>query len=187
MKQKKPKRILFWLVLFCVGAVLGGFYIKNRIGTSKLPAYISKEVPPPAPSTGDKIPSQTASPKPPSVSSTKGKFTFFPDDKDRYVWSVKYPDGRTFKLGEDFSGDCPPAVGQAKVFATIRFKFNQQRSCKSGARKPVKVPGELMKDVSGHGSPEVISTILTGGNVYGHTSALISLTPMGPKVVRRLN
>jgi hypothetical protein len=121
------------------------------------------------------------------VSSTKGKFTFFPDDKNRYAWLVKYPDGRTFKFGEDFSGDCPPVVGRTKVFATIRFKFNQQRSCKSGARKPVQVPGELMKDVSGHGSPEVISTILTGGNVYGHTSALISLTSMGPKVVRRLN
>jgi hypothetical protein len=62
-ENEEGKKTLLWLVLFCVGAILGGLYIKNQIGTSKLPAYLSKEVSPPAPSTGDKIPSQTGKPK----------------------------------------------------------------------------------------------------------------------------
>jgi hypothetical protein len=114
-------------------------------------------------------------------------FTFFPDHRDRYAWSVKYPDGRTFNLGEEFSTDCPPVVGRSSSPATIRIELNQQRSCKSGATKPLQITAESMKDVSGDGSPEVVATITTGGNVYGHTSSLIALTPKGPKVVRRLD
>jgi len=186
VKKKKSRRTWFWLVLFCGIVILGGFYVKSRIGTSKRSAYASKAVSP-SPGTTDRIPSQTASPKPSTVSSIKGKFTFFPDHKNRYAWSVKYPDGRTFRLGDEFSSDCPPIVGRAAVPATIRFELSQQRSCKAGIRKSVQVAAESLKEVAADGSPEIIATILMGGNIYGHTSSLISLTPTGPKVVRRLD
>ncbi len=121
------------------------------------------------------------------MSSIKGKFTFFPDKRTRYAWSVKYPGRRTFKLGEEFSSDCFPTLKLATQPETIRFEFNEQRSCNSGARKPIQVDADSLKDVNADGSPEVVSAILTGGNVYGHTTSLISLTPKGPKVIRHLD
>jgi hypothetical protein len=128
-----------------------------------------------------------ASPKRQTVSSTSSNFTFFPDDKSRYAWLVKYPDGRIFKFGEEFSSDCTPTLKLAKRPETIRVEFNEQRGCNSRARKPIQVDADSLKDVNADGSPELVSAILTGGNVYGHTSFLISLTPKGPKVIRHLN
>jgi hypothetical protein len=65
--------------------------------------------------------------------------------------------------------------------------FSEQRSCEAAARKPVPVAAESLQDVNGDGFPEIVSAILAGGNVHGHTSSLITLAPKGPQVVRRLD
>lgn len=189
-REEENEKTLLWFLVIGILAVGASFYFKNEIkdqikGT-KISAYASKAVPP-FRNTSDSQPIRAANPKSPTVGSTKGKFTFFPDQKNRFAWSVKYPDGRTFKLGEQFSSDCPPVVGRATAPATVRFEFNEQRSCNPSLRKSVEVEAEFLKDVNADGSPEVIAAILTGGNVNGHTSSLISLTPKGPKVVRRLD
>jgi hypothetical protein len=185
-KKKKAKRIWLWLILICGLAGLAGFCFTHPRSVSKIFAHVSKLVSP-SPGASDRHPSQAASSKSATVNSITGKFTFFPDHRDRYAWSVKYPDGQTFNLGEEFSTDCPPVVGRSTSPATIRIELNQQRSCKSGVTKPIEIAAESMKDVSGDGSPEVVATILTGGNVDGHASSLIALTPKGPKVIRRLD
>ena len=185
MKKRKTGRRRLWIVLICVFVLMGGFYFRKQI-TSRLAPYASK-VSSALPTVGDRHPSVAASPKRQTVSSTSSNFTFFPDDKSRYAWSVKYPDGRIFKFGEEFSSDCTPTLKLAKRPETIRFEFNEQRGCNSRARKPIQVDADSLKDVNADGSPELVSAILTGGNVYGHTSFLISLTPKGPKVIRHLN
>jgi len=185
MKKKKTGRGRLWFVLICVLALLAGFYFRKQI-TSRLAAYASKARSV-LPTASDRHPSAAASPKLQTVRSINGKFTFFPDERSRYAWSVKYPDGRVFKLGEEFSSDCTPNLKLAKRPETIRFEFNEQRGCNSSARKSILVDTDSLKDVNADGSPELVSVILTGGNVYGHTSSLISLTPKGPKVIRHLD
>jgi len=184
-KKKKTGRGRLWVVLMCGLMFLGGFYFRKQI-TAKLAAYASKASAV-LPAARDTHPSDAASPKRQTASSIKDKFTFFPDEKSRYAWSVKYPDGRVFKLGEEFSSDCTPILKLAKRPETIRFEFNEQQGCNSRARKPIQVDADSLKDVNADGSPKLISAIMTGGNVYGHTSFLISLTPKGPKVIRHLD
>ena len=183
--RKKTGRGRLWIGLICVIILMGGFYFRKQI-TARLAAYAPKASSV-LPTAGDRNPSAAASPKSPAVSSIKGKFTFFPDEKSRYAWSVKYPDGRVFKLGEEFSSDCTPTLKLAKRPETTRFEFNEQRGCNSRSRRPIQVAADSLKDVNADGSPELVSAILTGGNVYGHTSSLISLTPKGPKVIRHLD
>jgi hypothetical protein len=183
MKKRKTGWGRFWIVLICALVFLGGFYFRKQI-TSRVDSYASKARSA-LPTVGDRHPSVAASPKRQTVSSTSGNFTFFPDDKSRYAWSVKYPDGRIFKFGEEFSSDCTPTLRLAKRPETIRFEFNEQRGCDSRARKPIQVDANSFNTADG--SPELISAILTGGNVYGHTSSLISLTPKGPKVIQHLD
>ena len=185
MKKKKTGRRRFWIVLICALVLLGGFYFRKQI-TARVAPYASG-VSSALPTAGDKHPPVATSPKRQAASSINDKFTFFPDEKSRYAWSVKYPDGRVFQLGEEFSSDCTPALKPAKRPETMRFEFNEQRGCNSRARKPIQVAADSLKDVNADGSPELIAAILTGGNVYGHTSFLISLTPKGPKVIRRLD
>ena len=183
MKKKKTARksTVLWIVVFCVMIGLAGFYFE-RAFKSKLSTYISQ-----ASSVITKQhetrTSHTASPKLQTVSPAKGKFTFFPDGRDRYAWSVKYPDGRVFMLGEEFSGDCTPALSNQRKVA---FEFTEQRSCNSDTRKSIQVDAESLKGANSDRSPEVIASISTGGNVYGHTASVISLTPAGPKVVKQL-
>ena len=171
------------MVSICILVLLGGFYFRKQI-TSKLVAHAPKARW--LPTASDRHPSDAASPKRQSAKSSNGKFTFFPDEKSRYAWSVKYPDGRVFKLGEEFSSDCTPTLKLGKRAETIRFEFNEQGSCNSGARKPIQVEADSLK-VNANGSPELVAAILTGGNIYGHTSSLISLTSKGPKVIRHLD
>ena len=173
------------IVLICVLVLLGGYYYRKQV-VSKLTACISKARSV-LPMVSDRHSPVSANSKRQMVSSTNGKFTFFPDEKSRYAWSVKYPDGRVFKLGEEFSSDCTPTLKLAKRPDTTRFEFNEQRGCNSRARKSIQVDADSLKDVHADGSPELVSAILTGGNVYGHTSSLISLTPRGPKVTRHLD
>lgn len=182
-KKKKTKGRILWIFLICVILLGAGFYFRRQI-RSELNAYGAK--PSPVLSTANDRRSKQSSPKPEIVGSTKGKFTFFPDDKNQYAWSVRYPDNRVFNLGDEFSSDCTPTITQAKAPETVRFEFNEQRSCDSNLRKSIQVDAGAVKDVNRDGSPEVISVIVTGGNVYGHTSSLISLTPKGPKVIRHL-
>ena len=77
-------------------AIGAGFYfrdeIKDQIRGAKIPAYASNAIPP-FRNTSDSQPIRAASPKSPTVSSTKGKFRFFPYQKNRLAWSIKYPDG----------------------------------------------------------------------------------------------
>jgi hypothetical protein len=185
MKKRKTGWGRFWIVLICGLVLLGGFYFSKQI-TSRVAPYASK-VSSALPTAGDKHQSVAASPKRQTASSTSSNFTFFPDDKSRYAWSVKYPDGRIFKFGEEFSSDCTPTLKLAKRPETTRFEFNEQRGCNSRSRRPIQVAADSLKDVNADGSPELVSAILTGGNVYGHTSSLISLTPKGPKVIRHLD
>jgi hypothetical protein len=192
--KKKTGRRFLWVVL--IGAILlgGAFYFRKEIVSRLRPSAgptrsaFSRTVN--RAGTQAKPRSAVASPSStPSRMETlpaKGRFTFFPDGRNQYAWSVKYPDGRVFKLGEEFSSDCAPSVGVAPAPATVRFEFNEQRSCDPTARKPVRVDAGSMKDVSGHGSPEVIAAIVTGGNVEGHASSLIALSPKGPRVIRRV-
>ncbi len=184
MKKRKRGKGLLWIIVICIFALLG-FYFRGQI-TSKLGKYATRARSVFA-AKSDKRASETARPKSQTVGSIKGSFTFFPDGRNPYAWSVTYPDGRVFKLGEEFSSDCSPTLGLAKAPATVRFEFNEQRSCRPGSRKPIQVDAGLLKNVSGDGSPELIAAVLTGGNVYGHASSLISLTPRGPKVVRHLD
>lgn len=186
MKQEKSKRTLLWLVLVCVLAVLAGFQFRDRINLSKIFVYAPKSLLPLG-NTSDIHPMPAATSKSQTVTPTKCKFTFLPNGSNRFAWSVTYPDGRTFKLGEEFSSDCPPIVGRAAAPATIRFEFNEQRSCNSSLRKTVQVDAASLKDVNADGSPDVIAAILTGGNVNGHATSLILLTSSGPQVVRRLD
>jgi hypothetical protein len=123
--------------------------------------------------------------RPQGPPSRKGEFTFLPVDNSQFAWSVRYPDGRVFSLGEEFSGDCDPTLRPAaSSAATVRFEFSEQRSCDPARRRAIRVDGASLKSV--HGSPLVIASVLTGGNVYGHRSSLISLTANGPKVIRQL-
>jgi hypothetical protein len=172
--------------LICVLALLGGFYFRKQIN-SRLAPYASNASSMLSPARDSQPSKAAASPKTQAVSSISGKFTFFPKEKDQYAWSVKYPDGRVFKLSEEFSGDCAPTLKLAKRPETIRIEFNEHRGCKPGSRKPIQVEAESLKDVNADGSPELVAAILTGGNINGHTSSLISLTPKGPKVIRRLD
>ena len=181
--KKKARSGRLWMVSICILVLLGGLYFRKQI-TSKLGAYAPKASG--IPTASDRHPSEAASPKRQSANSINGKFTFFPDKKRRYAWSVKYPDGRVFKLGEAFSSDCTPTLKLGKRAETIRFEFNEQRSCNSGARKSIQVEADSLK-ANADGSPELVAAILTGGNIYGHTSSLISLTPRGPKVIRHLD
>jgi hypothetical protein len=182
MKKKKRGKGLLWIILICIAALLSGFYFRRQI-TSKLGFYASKARSV-IPAAGDRHPPQAISPKPPIASSTKSTFTFSPDEKDRFAWSVKYPDGRVFKFGEEFSSDCAPRLKLAKV---PTFEFVEQRSCNAHARKPIQVDANSLRDAHGGGSPEVIASVVTGGNVNGHTVTLIALTSKGPKVVRRMD
>ena len=166
----------------CVLAILGGFYFRAQI-TSKIADYASKARSM-LPTESGRHSSDAASQKRQTASSINGKFTFFPDERSRYAWSVKYPDGRVFKFGEEFSGDCTPTLKPAKRPETIRFEFTEQRICNSGSRKTIHIEVDSLKDVNADGFPELVAAILTGGNVNGHTSSLISLTPKGPKVIR---
>lgn len=109
-----------------------------------------------------------------------------PDEKSRFGWLITYPDGRVFKFGEEFSSDCAPSLKLAKAPATAKFEFVEQRSCNFAARKSLQVDAGSLRDVNGDGSPELIASVITGGNVNGHTANLISLTPKEPKVVRRM-
>lgn len=185
MKKKKAGMGRIWLVMICIIVLLAGVYFRKQI-TSKLAAYVPKASSV-LPTVRDKHPPLPANPKHQTASSSNGKFTFLPDEKNRYAWSVKYPDGRVFKLGEEFSSDCSPTVKLGKRPETARFEFNEQRSCNSNGRKPIQVDADSLKDVNADGSPELVTAILTGGNVYGHTASLISLTPKGPKVIRHLD
>ena len=185
MKKKKTGSGRLWMALICILVLLGGFYFRKQI-TSKLAAYAPKASSV-LPTMSDRHLPVAASPKRQTASSIKGKFTFLPDEKSRYAWSVKYPDGRVFKLGEEFSSDCTPTLKSGKRPETIRFEFSEQSSCNSGARKPIQLDVDSLKDVNADGSPKLVAAILTGGNVYGHTTFLISLTPKGPKVIRHLD
>lgn len=181
--RKNTRGRFFWIVLI-LAMVLSGLYFRKQI-TSQLGAYVTKPRSVVTTNT-DRHPSGVDSPKPQAVSASKGKFTFFPDGRNPWSWSVKYPNGRIFKLGGEFSSDCAPTVRSAKRPDTLQFEFDEQRSCKPSARKPISVNGELLKDTNGDGSPQLITSTLTGGNVYGHTSYLISLSTNGPKTIRRL-
>ncbi len=110
-----------------------------------------------------------------------------PEEKNRFGWLVRYPDGRTFKLGDEFISECPAVVGRATNPATIRFELDEQRACNSGLRTPIQVDAESLKDANADGFPDVVAEIVTGGNVNGHLTSLISLKATGPRVVRRLN
>jgi hypothetical protein len=181
MRKNRRGRV-FWIVLI-LATVLSGLYFGKQI-TSQLRAYVTK-----ARSvviTNNARPSSGISPKPQSVSESTGKFTFFPDGRTLWSWSVKYSNGRIFKLGDEFSSDCAPTVTSAKRPDTLHLEFDEQRSCNSTARKPISVNGESLKDINGNGSPQLVTRTLTGGNVYGHTSYLISLSANGPRAIRRL-
>jgi len=189
-KQTKKTRKGPLLVLVLIGAAsVAGFYFRKEI-EAKLRTYDAKARP--SSSVSGSHARDHAHPKPHAAEASpataiKGAFTFFPDAKNQYAWSVKYPDGRVFQLGDEFSSDCNPVLSVAKAPTTIRLEFNEQRSCNSAARKPLRIDAGSMKDTNGDGSPEVIAAIVTGGNVNGHTSSLIALTPKGPHVVRRLD
>jgi hypothetical protein len=178
--KRKAGRRFVWVAVIGVVALAGAFYFRNEIAAKLRPDMGPKRTSFSAP---DNRAGENVRPRPHAAAIT-GRFTFFPDARNRYAWSVKYPDGRVFKLGEEFSSDCTPSLVVGKAPARIRFEFNEQRSCDSAARKPVQVDAEAMQDVSG--SPEIIAAIITGGNVYGHTSSVISLSPKGPHVIRRV-
>jgi hypothetical protein len=184
MKKKKAGRGRLWIVLICVLVILCGFYFSKQI-TSELAAYASKASSV-LPTASGRHPSDATSPKRQTARSINGNFTFFPDERSRYAWSVKYPDGRVFKFGEEFSSDCAPSLKLAKAPATARFEFVEQRSCNFAARKSIQVDAGSLRDINGDGSLELIASVITGGNANGHTANLISLTPKGPKVVQRL-
>jgi len=183
MKKKKKRKALWLLILIAV--LLGAFYFRRQI-TSTLNHYVT-EVRAALGIKSGRRPSDARALKPHDAASVQGKFTFLPDQKDRFAWSVKYPDGRVFKLGQEFSSDCNPTLGRAKAPETVRFEFSEQRSCNPALRKPVQVDAASMKAADGDGAPAIVAAILTGGNIYGHTSSLISLTPAGPKLLRRLD
>jgi hypothetical protein len=184
MKKKKSRKGL-WLLLLLIAVLASGFYFRRQV-TSTLGIYVSKVRAALSLNSGRHA-SEGSATKSQAASSSQSKFVFFPDGRSRFAWSVQYPDGRVFKLGEEFSSDCTPTVGRAKTPETARFEFSEQRSCNSALRQPVQVDAAALKDVNGDGSPELVATILTGGNIYGHTSSLISLTPKGPKLLRRLD
>jgi hypothetical protein len=195
MKQKKARKKkahkgILWFILICAVVLSGGYYYRREIA-----AKLSLNAPPPqvvSPESrvAKEASTHRAATSNPTVSGEKtirGKFTFLPDIQNPYAWLVKYPDGRVFKLGKAFSSECNPTVGMAKDPATVRLEFNEEQSCNSSARKAVQADAAGLRDVNGDGSPEIIVAILTGGNVNGHTSSLISLTPKGPKTRRRLD
>ncbi len=187
MKQKKSKRGVLWLLLLCVVAVVAAiFYYGGWSSVSKASAYVATAVSPSRNTSGRHLSRATTS-KLQTVSLGTGTFTFMPDEKNRFGWLVRYPDGRTFKLGDEFSGECPAVVGRATNPPTIRFELDEQRACNSGLRTPIQVDAESLKDANADGFPDVVAEIVTGGNVNGHLSSLISLAAKGPKVVRRLN
>ncbi len=184
VKQKRSGHSVLWLLL-CVFAVMAAvFYYGGRSSVSKASAYLARAVTP-SRTTSDRHRSQPTAPKLQTVSLAKGTFTFLPAEKDRFGWLVRYPDGRTFRLGDEFSSECPPVVSRATNPATMRFELDEQRACNAELRTPIQVDAESLKDVNADGFPDVVAEILTGGNVNGHLTSLISLTPTGPKVVRR--
>ncbi len=187
MKHKKSKRGVFWLLL-CTFAVVAAifYYYGGRSSFSKASAYFARAVSPSRSTSGRHL-SRATTPKLQTVSMAKGTFTFVPDENNRFGWLVRYPGGRTLKLGDEFSSECSAVVGRGTNPATIRFELDEQRACNSGLRTAIQVDAESLKDVNGDGFPDVVAEILTGGNVNGRLSSLISLTPAGPKVVRRLN
>jgi len=182
MKKKKRRKALWLLIL--VAVLLGAFYFRRQI-RSTVSYYVTQGRAALGIKSGRRASDAHVS-KPHVASSVQGKFIFLPDQKDRFAWSVKYPDGRVFKLGQEFSSDCNPTLGRAKAPETIRFEFSEQRSCNPALRKPVQVDAASLQAANGDGSPTIVAAILTGGNIYGHTSSLISLTPSGPKLLRRL-
>ncbi len=184
VKQKRSRPRVLWLLL-CVFAVMAAvFYYGRRSSVSKAYAYLARAVTPLLNTSGRHL-SRPTTPKLQTVSLARGTFTFMPAEKDRFAWLVRYPDGRTFRLGDEFSSECPAVVGRATYPATIRFELDQQRACNPDLRTPIQVATESLKDVNADGFPDVAAEILTGGNVNGHLSSLISLTPTGPKLVRR--
>jgi hypothetical protein len=183
MKKKKKSKGLLWIILICIVA-LAGFYYRRPI-TSRLADYVAKSrsLAP----LSERHPSQeTKNTKAPTAKPTKPIFTFMPDEKSHFGWLIKYPDGRVFKFGEEFNSDCTPSLKLARAPATVRFEFVEQRSCNFAARKSIQVDAASLRDVNGDGSPELIASVITGGNVNGHAANLISLTPKGPRVVRRM-
>ena len=183
MKKKKKSKGLLWIILICIVA-LAGFYYRRQV-TSRLADYVAtaRSLAP----SSDRHPSQeTKNTKALTANATKPTFTFMPDEKSRFGWLIKYPDGRVFKFGEEFSSDCTPSLKLAKAPATARFEFVEQRSCNFAARKSIQVDARSLRDINGDGSLELIASVITGGNANGHTANLISLTPKGPKVVQRL-
>jgi len=181
--RKKKGRKGLWLLIFAV-VLLGAFYFRRQITSTG--SYYAKQVRAALATKTDRRAPEATGAKPRAAASVQGTFTFFPDKKDRFAWAVKYPDGRVFKLGQEFSSDCNPTLGRAKTPDTVRFEFSEQRSCNSALRNPVQVDAASMKTANGDSSPTIVAAILTGGNIYGHTSSLISLTPTGPKLLRRL-
>ncbi len=185
MKQKKSKRGVIWLLLLCfVAAVVAAFYYGGWSRISKASAYVTSAVTPSRNTSGRHL-SGATTPKLQTVNLEIGTFTFLPDKKDRFGWSVRYPDGRTFKLGDEFISECPVVVGRAKKSGTLRFELDEQRACNADLRTPIHVDAESLKDVNADGFPDVVAEILTGGNVNGRVSSVISLAPAGPRVVRR--
>jgi hypothetical protein len=184
VKQKKSRHSALWLLL-CVFAVLAAvFFYGGRSSVSKASAYLARAFTPSRTANGRHWYRPTT-PKLQTVSLAKGTFTFIPAEKDRFGWLVRYPDGRTFRLGDEFSSECPAVVGRGNNPATIRIELDEQRACDAKFRTPIQVDAESLKDINADGFPDVVAEILTGGNVNGHLSSLISLAPTGPKVVRR--
>ncbi len=184
VKQKKSRHGVLWLLLFMCAAMAAVFYYGGRSGALKAYAYLTRAVTPSRNASGRHLSGPTT-PRLQTVSMTNGTFTFIPKEKDRFGWSVRYPDGRTFRLGDEFSSECPAVIGRATNPETIRFELDGQRACEADLRTPVQVAAGSLKDVNGDGYPDVVAEILTGGNLNGHLSSLISLAPTGPKVGRR--
>ncbi len=184
MKQKKSGHGVLWL-LICVFAVMAAvLYFGGRSSLSKASAYIARVVTPTQNPSSRHL-YRASSPRLQTVSLAKGTFTFIPEKNDRFGWLVRYPDGRTFRLGDEFSSECPAVVGRATHPATIRFELDGQRACNANLRTPVQVDAESLKDVNADGFPDVVAEVLTGGNVNGHLLTLISLAPTGPKAAGR--
>ncbi len=162
VKRKKSKSGVLWLLL-CVFAVVAAVFLYRggRSSVSKAFAYLARAASPSRSTSGSHL-SRATTQKLQTVSLAKGTFTFVPDEKNRFGWLVRYPDGRIFRLGDEFSSECPAVVGRGTNPATIRFEMDEQRACNSGLRTPIQVDVEALKDVNADGFPDVVAEILTG-------------------------